>query len=141
MATIDKPLPNVDENNRAEDQAVEIESVKSAEIIDNPTGPVEVDMTEDGGAEVSFDPNATEVPEGMGHFDNIAEVLEDSVGDPLASELMEKYTNYKESRQEWADSYREGLNLLGFKYITRTEPFRNASSVTHPVLAEAVTQF
>ena len=73
--------------------------------------------------------------------DGIAEVLEDSVGDPLASELMEKYTNYKESRQEWADSYREGLNLLGFKYITRTEPFRGASSVTHPVLAEAVTQF
>jgi len=45
---------------------------------------------------------------------------------------MEKYTNYKQSRQEWADSYREGLNLLGFKYVTKTEPFRGASSVTHP---------
>ena len=139
MATIDKTLPNMDPNQLGEE--IDIEQIKEAEIVDTPDGPVEIDMTEDGGAEVSFDPNATEVPEGMGHFDNIAEVLEDSVGDPLASELMEKYTNYKESRQEWADSYREGLNLLGFKYVNRTEPFRGASSVTHPVLAEAVTQF
>ena len=139
MATIDKTLPNMDPNQLGEE--IDIEQVQESEIVDTDAGPVEIDMTEDGGAEVSFDPNAQEIPEGMGHFDNIAEVLEDSVGDPLASELMEKYTNYKESRQEWADSYREGLNLLGFKYITRTEPFRGASSVTHPVLAEAVTQF
>ena len=139
MATIDKTLPNMDPNQLGEE--IDIEQVQEAEVVNTPDGPVEIDMTEDGGAEVSFDPNATEVPEGMGHFDNIAEVLEDSVGDPLASELMEKYTNYKDSRQEWADSYREGLNLLGFKYVTRTEPFRGASSVTHPVLAEAVTQF
>ena len=139
MATIDKSLPNMDPNKLGEE--IDIEQIQEAEVVNTPDGPVEIDMTEDGGAEVSFDPNAEEIPEGMGHFDNIAEVLEDSVGDPLASELMEKYTNYKESRQEWADSYREGLNLLGFKYITRTEPFRGASSVTHPVLAEAVTQF
>jgi hypothetical protein len=139
MATIDKTLPNMDPNQLGEE--IDIEQVQEAEVVNTPDGPVEIDMTEDGGAEVSFDPNATEVPEGMGHFDNIAEVLEDSVGDPLASELMEKYTNYKDSRQEWADSYREGLNLLGFKYVNRTEPFRGASSVTHPVLAEAVTQF
>jgi hypothetical protein len=139
MATIDKTLPNMDPNQLGEE--IDIEQVQEAEVVNTDAGPVEIDMTEDGGAEVSFDPNAKEIPEGMGHFDNIAEVLEDSVGDPLASELMEKYTNYKESRQEWADSYREGLNLLGFKYVNRTEPFRGASSVTHPVLAEAVTQF
>jgi hypothetical protein len=139
MATIDKTLPNMDPNKLGEE--IDIEQVQEAEVVNTDAGPVEIDMTEDGGAEVSFDPNAKEIPEGMGHFDNIAEVLEDSVGDPLASELMEKYTNYKESRQEWADSYREGLNLLGFKYVNRTEPFRGASSVTHPVLAEAVTQF
>ena len=138
MATIDKSLPNMDPNELGEE--IEVEQVKEAEVFDTPDGPVEIDMTEDGGAEVSFDPNATEA-ENVGHFDNIAEVLEDSVTDPMASELMEKFTNYKEARSEWAESYREGLNLLGFKYVTRTEPFRGASSVTHPVLAEAVTQF
>jgi len=138
MAEIDKSLPTTDTNPLGEE--IEIEQVKEAEVIDTEAGPVEIDMTEDGGAEVSFDPNAVE-PEGMGHFDNIAEVLDEQVGDLLASELTDKYKDYKQSRQEWVESYREGLNLLGFKYVTRTEPFRGASSVTHPVLAEAVTQF
>ena len=38
-------------------------------------------------------------------------------------------------------SYTSGLDLLGFKYENRTEPFQGASGATHPVLAEAVTQF
>jgi len=138
MAEIDKSLPNTDTNPLGEE--IDIEQVKEAEIIDTDAGPVEIDMTEDGGAEVSFDPNAVD-PEEVGHFDNIAEVLDEQVGDSLASELTDKYKDYKQSRQEWVESYREGLNLLGFKYVTRTEPFRGASSVTHPVLAEAVTQF
>ena len=139
MATIDKSLPNIDPNKLGEE--IDIEEIQEAEVIDTPDGPVEIDMTEDGGAEVAFDPNAKEVPEGMDHFDNLAEGLDKQVSGSLASELMEKYKDYKQSRQEWVESYREGLNLLGFKYVTRTEPFRGASSVTHPVLAEAVTQF
>ena len=75
------------------------------------------------------------------HDSNLAEYLDDKVLDPLSSELMDQYTSYKETRGDWEESYREGLNLLGFKYVNRTEPFRGASSVTHPVLAEAVTQF
>ena len=141
MATIDKPLPNVDENNRAEDQAVEIESVKSAEIIDTPTGPVEVDMTEDGGAEVSFDPNASEIDPSQDHFANLAENMDDADLEPLGSKLIEQYNEYRESRADWEDTYRNGLSLLGFKYERRTEPFRGASGVNHPVLAESVTQF
>jgi len=38
-------------------------------------------------------------------------------------------------------SYTSGLDLLGFKYENRTEPFQGSSGATHPVLAEAVTQF
>ena len=49
--------------------------------------------------------------------------------------------DYKASRKEWEQSYTQGLDLLGFKYDNRTEPFQGASGATHPVLAEAVTQF
>ena len=49
--------------------------------------------------------------------------------------------DYKMSRKEWERSYTDGLDLLGFKYENRTEPFQGASGATHPVLAEAVTQF
>ena len=48
---------------------------------------------------------------------------------------------YKMSRKEWERAYITGLDLLGFKYTNRTEPFQGASGATHPVLAEAVTQF
>ena len=140
MATIDKSLPNT---------MTEVEIPGKEEIIEaqeeiiekSQDGETEIAMEEDGGATINFDPSKVNPAGGEDHFENLAEFLEDNVLDPLASELMEKYTNYKESRQEWVDSYREGLNLLGFKYITRTEPFRGAASVTHPVLAEAVTQF
>ena len=45
------------------------------------------------------------------------------------------------SRKDWEKAYTDGLDLLGFKYENRTEPFQGASGATHPVLAEAVTQF
>jgi len=141
MATIDKPLPNVEENNKSQGEDIEIESVKSAEVIDTPTGPVEVDMTEDGGAEVSFNPNTSEIDPNQDHFANLAETLEDNVLDPLGNKMIEQYNEYKESRSDWEDTYRNGLELLGFKYERRTEPFRGASGVNHPVLAESVTQF
>ena len=141
MATIDKPLPNINEVNNPENKAVEIETVKSAEVVDTPTGPVEVDMTEDGGAEISFDPNAPEIDPSQDHFANLAETLDDGVLEPLGSKLIDQYTEYRESRGDWEDTYRNGLELLGFKYERRTEPFRGASGVNHPVLAESVTQF
>ena len=47
----------------------------------------------------------------------------------------------KNSRSDWEQAYTQGLDLLGFKYEQRTEPFQGASGATHPVLAEAVTQF
>ena len=48
---------------------------------------------------------------------------------------------YKASRKDWEDGYTKGLDLLGFKYRNKSQPFTNASGATHPVLAEAVTQF
>jgi hypothetical protein len=105
------------------------------------TEDVNVTMDEDGGAEVNFDPNAPGTLQTNEHFSNLAEVMDDQYLAELGTNLFDKYTEYKESRGDWEDTYREGLNLLGFKYERRTEPFRGASGVNHPVLAEAVTQF
>ena len=54
--------------------------------------------------------------------------------------MFENYTDYKSSRKDWERTYTQGLELLGFNYDDRTEPFKGASGATHPVLAEAVTQ-
>jgi hypothetical protein len=139
MAEIDDSLPNV----TTEDMDIELKETEvgvpgTEEVIT--TDETEVVMNEEGGAEVSFDPTA-EPAESQGHFSNLAEVMADNDLDEIGSSLYDNYTEYKESRADWADAYREGLNLLGFKYTRRTQPFRGASSVTHPVLAEAVTQF
>ena len=98
-------------------------------------------MDEEGGAEVSFDPNAVDPSMAQDHFAKLAESLNDQILDSLGTKLFDQYREYKESRGDWEQSYREGLELLGFKYERRTEPFRGASGVNHPVLAEAVTQF
>ena len=46
-----------------------------------------------------------------------------------------------DSRQDWEQSYTKGLDLLGIKYEERTQPFDGATGVTHPLIAESVTQF
>jgi hypothetical protein len=137
MAEIDKSLPNQPEDIKLED-INEVETVSEEETPS--TDEVEVITTEDGGAEVSFDPSAIE-PQSTSHFQNLAEVLDDETLDPLGSKLTSDYMDYRSSRKDWEDTYRNGLDLLGFKYERRTEPFKGASGVTHPVLSEAVTQF
>ena len=72
---------------------------------------------------------------------NLAEVIDERVLMDISSELLGYYEDDKSSRQDWEDAYTDGLNLLGIKYEEREEPFRGSSGVTHPVIAEAVTQF
>jgi len=142
MATIDKSLPNQKTTVELPGEAEIEEAVKEkVEEVQTEGGPVEIEMTEEGGAEVSFDPAVASVEGGEDHFENLAEFIGDDTLDELGSKLYDQYTEYKESRGDWEQSYREGLELLGFKYERRTEPFRGASGVNHPVLAEAVTQF
>jgi hypothetical protein len=139
MAEIDKSLPNTKTTIEIPGQA-EIEQTIQEEI--QPTdSPVEINMSEDGGAEISFDPSVASMPGGEDHYANLAEFLDESILTDIGSELDEKYNDYRSSRQDWEMAYTNGLDLLGFKYEKRTEPFKGASGVTHPVLAESVTQF
>ena len=137
MAEIDKALPNANLNLDEEEQDILIEETQK----DISNDDISVMEMEDGGAEINFDPNAMEPGESVNHFDNLAELLPDSILNPIGSDLSNKYEDYKSSRAEWEKAYTEGLELLGFKYEDRSEPFRGASGATHPVLAEAVTQF
>ena len=113
----------------------------SVEAQEQAPGPVEVTEQEDGSVEVDFDPNAASPEGGDEHYANLAEFLPDEVLDELGSDLTGKYQDYNASRKDWEQSYTKGLDLLGFKYDMRTEPFQGASGATHPVLAESVTQF
>jgi hypothetical protein len=139
MADIDKSLPNVKTSIEVDPQEeIEIEEQKAEELSEQP---VEVNEQEDGSVEVNFDPSKVNIEGQPTHFDNLAELLPEDITDPIGNELVENYMDYKASRKDWEQTYKTGLDLLGFKYDQRTEPFTGASGATHPVLAEAVTQF
>jgi hypothetical protein len=113
-------------------------SVKDDTIIEAPG--LNIELEEDGGVVVDFNPSMS-APSSGDFYDNLAEELSDSAASKITSELLEQYEANKDGRKDWEDAYRTGLELLGFKYEERSEPFRGASGVTHPLLAEAVTQF
>ena len=141
MSEIDKSLPNVKQEIELPSEEEIVEA--SQENIEEAQGSQDIQVTqeEDGGATISFDPEAVNQPGTNEHFDNLADLLPEEVLGRLGSDLYENYTQYKASRKDWEDGYTKGLDLLGFKYQTRSQPFTNASGATHPVLAEAVTQF
>ena len=140
MAEIDKSLPNTKTTIEIPGQT-EVDQTIQEQVEQAQDPSVEINMNEDGGAEISFDPSAAAPQGGEDHYANLAELLDDSILDEIGSDLQEQYEDYRSSRQDWEQTYIKGLDLLGFTYKTRTEPFRNASGVTHPVLAESVTQF
>jgi len=141
MADMDKALPNVETELKipSDEEVTEVEQETAEEQV----GPDDIDIVteEDGSATINFDPAAVNQEGGEGHGDNLAELLPESVLGKLGSDLAENYNQYKSSRKDWEDSYTKGLDLLGFKYENPTQPFQGASGATHPVLAEAVTQF
>ena len=140
MADIDKSLPNVEQTINVP-APEEIEEAQLEEQAAETGEPVEITQNEDGSVDINYDPAIASVEGAENHYANLAEHLPDDILNELGSELTENYQDYKNSRKEWERTYREGLDLLGFKYENRTEPFQGASGATHPVLAEAVTQF
>ena len=103
-------------------------------------GQIEIVEMDDGSVEVDFDPT-DERGSSDDFYANLAEELPERELGRIASELLGEFDANKASRQDWEEAYANGLELLGFNYEERTQPFRGASGVTHPLLAEAATQF
>jgi len=101
---------------------------------------IEITAEDDGGVTIDFEPIDQR---GMSDdfYANLAEEMPERELGRIAGELLSEYDANKASRQEWEDAYANGLELLGFNYEERTQPFRGSSGVTHPLLAEAATQF
>ena len=113
------------------EEEIEVEEIEDpTEMIEEEDGSVIINFEDAVAKELQADPDA-----------NLAEIMDERVLMDIASELVGYYEDDKGGRQEWEDAYTEGLELLGIKYENRDEPFRGSSGVTHPLIAEAVTQF
>jgi hypothetical protein len=141
-------MDNVPSQLDMEDLAAEVELEVPGSMDDNVVAfegmaeGMDIEMTpdEDGGVTIDFDPQ-DQRGDGDDFYMNLAEEMPDRELSRIAGELMSEFDANKSGRQEWEDAYANGLELLGFSYEERAQPFRGASGVTHPLLAEAATQF
>ncbi len=87
------------------------------------------------------DPSMLEMEVDIPFEENLAEYLDPATLSEISSELLNSYENDVDSRQNWYETFKDGLELLGIENDPRSEPFEGASGVYHPVLAEAATHF
>ena len=96
---------------------------------------------DDGSAIVGEFQEEMEVVSDIPFDGNLADVIDESELGRIASKLSGSVDDDMSSREEWENTYKKGLELLGMKYEERSQPFEGASGVIHPLLGEAVTQF
>ena len=113
------------------EEEIEVEQIEEpTEMLEQEDGSVVVNFEDMLQEELQADPDA-----------NLAEIVDERILMEISSEMLAFYEDDRSSRQEWENAYTDGLELLGIKYQEREEPFRGSSGVTHPLIAEAVTQF
>ena len=134
---------NIDKALEALTGALEIEPTGEEVILDqkNVAFEPDVELLDDGGAEINTDPDAPIDLSQVPHNANLSEYIDENELSRFASDLLAEFESDKDSRKDWEDTYIKGLDMLGFKYEDRTQPFEGASGVVHPLLAESVTQF
>lgn len=108
--------------------------------------PLQDNEPEDAGVEVLLPPELggeeqAPAPEEAGHRDNLAELLDDNELMEVATYIQDCYRADKDSRQDWLKTYKKGLDFLGFSLEDRDKPFKGASGVFHPLMAESVIRF
>ena len=95
---------------------------------------------DDGSMEITIVPDA-KIGD-MTDFDaNLAEFLDDNALSLIADDVMGLVASDMDARKEWADTFVEGLDLLGLKIEERSEPFQSACGVFSTVLSEAAIRF
>jgi len=115
-------------------QDIELDDTPAVEIeIVNPEG-VKIDMD---GIEIDLMPETEEED----FSDNLAEYMDDSELQKIASDLIEMVDTDVNSRKDWVEMYVKGLDVLGMKYEERTEPWLGACGVFSTVLTEAAVRF
>ena len=142
MALPPQPMGSLTDSGIEAPQGMEVDIPQAEDF----AGGAEVMQQADGSALIQAlmggQPDGIEVEaEQYDHMANLAEVIDEAVLGEVSSELRGLYEEDMESREEWEEGYTKGLDLLGIKYKERSQPFEGASGVTHPLIAESVTQF
>ena len=102
----------------------------------------DINMLEDGSVEITLISDRVDDDIENAPFDaNLADYMDDGQLTELSSELVAEVEADTQSRKEWTDTYVKGMQVLGFNYENRTEPWQDACGVYSTVLAEAAIRF
>lgn len=128
--------------------AIEKTMTPLPEGIEEPEGELEIEVVnpdmvtlDDGSVEITLIPGGKDGGEKDVFDRNIAEDLEEGELANIADELIGLVDADIDSRKDWADTFVKGLDVLGFKYEERTDPWEGACGVYSTVLAEAAIRF
>jgi hypothetical protein len=116
------------------------------EYIEEDAGELEIEIVnpdmvtlDDGSVEITLVPGEDIEPTS---FDaNLAESLDDNALARISNELVGYVDTDIDSRKDWADTFVKGLDVVGFKYEERTDPWDGACGVFSTILAEAAIRF
>ena len=122
---IDKALTN--NSNMPEGDGIEIEIINPEGVKVGVDG-IEIDLMPEEDNQDSFDAN-------------LAEYMEESALQSIASDLLDLVDSDINSRKDWVDAFVKGLEVLGMKYEERTEPWSGACGVYSTLLTEAAIRF
>jgi hypothetical protein len=137
---IEKPMIPFTADDDVIDEDINVEIVNPEEVTAKNPDAVSVE-TEDGGMIIDFTGEQVDEITG-GDFDrNLAEEIDESDLQSMASELLGNFQTDQQSRSEWAKSYVKGLDLLGLKIEERQQPWAGSSGVFHPILTESIVRF
>jgi hypothetical protein len=91
-----------------------------------------------GGLDIMIEP----MEETADDFDaNLAEYLDERQLAQICGDLIGDVEADVGSRKDWMQTYTDGIELLGMKIETRSEPWEGACGVYHPLLSEALVKF
>jgi hypothetical protein len=96
--------------------------------------------TPDGGALIILGPELSQELE-PGFHANLAEHIDESELGSIGRELLDDFEADSRSRDDWEQTYKKGLDLLGLKIEDRSSPWPGACGVFHPILSEAAVRF
>lgn len=86
--------------------------------------------------------NKEEDQKEIGHFDNLAEHIDQSELKRIANKVIEWVDDDIKSRSDWYELEKSGIRLLGVSpNVEGGANFKGASKAVHPMLAEACIQF
>ena len=126
----------------AEDTLGNLEEVSIEDVLEIEVDGPEVAELEDGSVEITLVSAGVDEDIESAPFDaNLAEYMEEGQLLEISTELVAAVQTDTQSRREWADTFVKGLEVLGFNYENRTEPWENACGVYSTVLAEAAIRF